>query len=167
MNKNILDIPKIKQIKNNFCGVAAACMFASLVGKNISQEEIVDYFGYPHRIAEYGVEYWEVTEVVQKLGLRFDFFGDLTLQDIKYSIDEGSPLLAVCFHEDIEREHFYVIKGYDIKKNKIFVNDPSDLKLNDFDYNFFKKIDTKRSLEISKAKPKSKKPSLISAEEFF
>ncbi len=143
MNKNVLDVPKIKQLPGDYCGVACLCMVFSYYGFEITQEELTGFFKEPEEIEFGGVYPREVVQVAKKCDFKAKAFRNLKLEDLIKSIDENVPLIARCkphWNVDDGGTHFYIVKGYDLKKEKIFVNDPAYLNKNKFSYEDFLKL---------------------------
>jgi len=141
MNKKILDIPKIKQLKN-YCGVASLCMISAYFGKNISQKEMADYFGF--EIEGAGVIEEEIQKVARELGFEANIFERLDMNSISYFIQKNSPIIATGKAYNnfgfIKARHAYLIKGYDLEKQILFINDSNDKRKNQFQYEIFKKL---------------------------
>ncbi|MBI5066203.1 C39 family peptidase [Candidatus Woesearchaeota archaeon] len=143
MSKKILDVPKIKQLPGEYCGVACLCMIFSYYGFEITQEELTGFFNEPEEIEYSGVYPKEVVRVARKCDFNAQALRNLCLEDLVKSIDNKTPLIVRCkSHWDFygNGTHFYIVKGYDLEKEKIFVNDPAHLNKSNFSYKEFLRL---------------------------
>ncbi|PIN80659.1 hypothetical protein COV11_03635 [Candidatus Woesearchaeota archaeon CG10_big_fil_rev_8_21_14_0_10_30_7] len=152
MNKKVLDVPKIKQLPGNFCGVASLSMILSYNGIKMPQEELADYFESSlEEITHQGVYYTEVMHAARELGFIAHPYHNLTLDHLIKFIDDDFPIIIRCkAHWNTSGRHFYVVKGYDKNNKKIIINDPAHLNKKQFDFEELKKLWVIKGIQSTK-----------------
>jgi len=115
-------------------------MLLAFIGIDRSQEDIVDAMGLdPLEVSKEGVHDDDLTYAAEILGLKGDIYYNLSLRDIQNFIDNGLPFIAPC-RSDRWGGHYFVIKGYETNPaERVFVNDPADLRRRKFPYRAFSK----------------------------
>ena len=137
MAQRILKVPNVKQ-KENHCGPACLSMILGFIGINISQEDIVDAMQLdPGEVSREGVRDEDLVFAAESLGFKGDIYYNLSLWDIRKFIDNGLPMIAPC-RSDRWAGHYFVVKGYETNpRERVFVNDPADLRRRKFPYQQF------------------------------
>ncbi|MCK4670304.1 MAG: C39 family peptidase [Nanoarchaeota archaeon] len=138
--KRILEVPNIRQRKMH-CGPATTAQVLDFLGFLFSQQEIIEAMGLtPLTVLKEGIEDKHIITAAEELGFRAEIFHRLSLDKIVKVIDYGLPIIAPCRSDRIA-DHYYVIRGYELNpRERVFVNDPGDLRRRRFEYDAFCKI---------------------------
>ena len=141
MAGKILDVPKIKQLRGEYCAVASLNMVLSYYGYEIAQKELANFFHDPECIKDEGVFYKDVAFAAGSLGFKAEEYYNFTLENIINCIDNGTPIIARGkSHTSPRCRHFRVIKGYETNPSYVYVNDPYYTRRNRFSYDTFRSL---------------------------
>ena len=125
-----LVVPRIQQVKSNWCWAAAAEMAGKYKysSSTRTQSNIVAYIKGSSTNNDTGsiFETANATEYVtyNNYGLSATWFIRWDFSKVKTSIDNGYPVIPLV--NDGNSGHYYVIRGYDSQTGEIAVNDPWD-----------------------------------------
>jgi ABC-type bacteriocin/lantibiotic exporter with double-glycine peptidase domain len=139
--KEVLAVPKIKQLPGGYCGVASLEMILAYHGLEIPQLELAEYFDEPDTIKEQGIWRQEIATAARKLGFLADSYYNMDLEKVIELINQGLPVIArVKSRKRKGLAHFICVKGYDTNESVIYYNDPGDLRRSKYSYEQFEKI---------------------------
>lgn len=146
MSKTILDVPKVKQLKN-YCGPASLSMVFAYYGLKLSQEEIAEEITeiWPHYvkkpIMESGLHTTHLTGYAREKGFSARRYKQCSLDRLINYLKKEVPTIALIDDfTDRDIGHFIVVKGYDLDKKLLYLNDPYDQRRTKASFKFFKKL---------------------------
>jgi len=146
MTKKILDVPKVKQLKNH-CGPASLSIVFAYYGLSMDQkkiaEEITDI--YPtykkNPIIKRGTDASHIVGYSRKKGFVAYRREKATIDDLIILIDKDiPPIVNTDYITERDAGHFSVITGYDLKKRKVYFNDPYNLRRSNFTFLLFETL---------------------------
>lgn len=146
--KRILDVPKVKQLKN-YCGPASLSMVFAYHGKHLTQEEIADEItatlrnGYYQRtpIRKNGIYANDLAVYAKNKDFEVRYYLNSSLEKLIELIDSNiPPIVGIDDVKDPNEGHFSVVKGYDFEKSLIYYNDPDNLRRSKLRLKQFKKL---------------------------
>ena len=120
--KKVLDVPKIKQLKNH-CGPASLAMVFQYYGLNVTQEEVAEYWGNEY-VSQAGVYYFTLVGCARHFGFSASAKEHFTLEEIIKTVDQGYPIIARVRVEGQIPKHLCVIHGYETSPSLLWINDP-------------------------------------------
>jgi len=133
--KKVLDVPKIKQLKNH-CGPASLAMVFQYHGLNITQEEVAEYWGREY-VSQAGVYYFTLVNCARHFGFSASAREHLTLEKVIKTIESVLPIIARVRVEGEISTHSCVIRGYERYPSILWINDPNKIsKKNELYKNF-------------------------------
>lgn len=130
MAKVVHDIPKIQQpLDSRLCGPVALAMITQFYGQKITPVDIAEMVCQPGYIAENGMSLENLVKAARLCNFQVDSREGFTLNEVKWYINRGVPLVAVVNSYKFPGDaHYIVIKGFETNPNKIYLNDPSNLE---------------------------------------
>jgi hypothetical protein len=135
MSRYILDVPYKSQndpdaqTENNDCGPACVAMILLTQGRSVATSDVYAASGVAQ---DRGLSFAEVTAAAAHFGLPLNTRIGMSLQDVRNTIDQGTPVVALVKYlylpdrqgQSTTGGHFVLVVGYDDDAGEIFVNDP-------------------------------------------
>lgn len=132
-NSKVLEFPLFRQTFGWDCGTTALNMVLAFYGHDENAEVIIRATGAK---PEAGTPIEGIKKAAKKYGLKFREDYNLSIDDLKKSIDDGKPVLIMIqawtrednpdWENEWDQGHYTVCIGYD--KNRLFFSDPANIK---------------------------------------
>jgi hypothetical protein len=135
MSSYILNVPYKSQndpdaqVQNNDCGPACIAMILLSQGQSVATADVYAASGAE---GDRALTFAEVTAAAAHYSLPLRAQVNMSLQDVRNSIDQGTPLIALVKYQYLpDRQgqsttggHFVIVVGYDDDAGEIVINDP-------------------------------------------
>ncbi|MBI5064885.1 C39 family peptidase [Candidatus Woesearchaeota archaeon] len=154
--KQILEVTRIKQEKEEYSGIAALCMVLNFYGTKTDQEDLASNF------LLNGAYDKELLKSATSQGFFAYSHKNASLDTIVSLLKQGIPAIAKTKGSS-KKPLYCVITGYDLDTKEVYFNDPSDLRRTKLNFENFQKTwtleDNKRGYKnfLVSVKPKKKK----------
>lgn len=116
-----LEIPYIKQKKDYTCGPASLGMVLSFLGHIKSQTKLTRAM---KTSKGKGTQNWSMINYARKEGLFVYVNDESTLDELKYYLALGFPVIVNYIEPSEDETHFSVVLGYSRLTGSIIMNDP-------------------------------------------
>ncbi len=118
--RKILNVNKVKQ-KKYHCGPASLSMVLQYLGCEKKQEEIAEEL--ERRIL--GFRDQDLINYARNYGFVAHPYSGFSIEGLLGLIDKTiAPIVRTKSLSDLECAHMLVVKGYDLEKKVLFINDP-------------------------------------------
>lgn len=130
-----LDIPYRQQVNEYMCGPATLQMVLAFFGKQSSQRKLRKLMkASPAELKNRGTANHKMVKAAQKAGFYVYVNEDSLIEELKYFIGLGYPVIVNYIEQSEDEGHFSVVTGFSSLTKNIILNDPwngSNLKISE------------------------------------
>ena len=120
-----LEVPFRKQVNEYMCGPATLQMVLAFFGEQLSQRKVRKLMSTsPRELKARGTDNHKMVRGIQKSGLYAYVNEDSTLEELKYLISLGHPIVISYIEPSDNEGHLAVVVGYGALLKEIILNDP-------------------------------------------
>lgn len=129
----MLSVPYIKQ-EPNYCGPASAAMILNYMGSNVTQDQIGSGL-----VDSTGTNPTELKDRVESFGYYLSVVS-CGFNNLLSLLDDGRPVIVRILNNTKDNGHYIVVKGYDMNKMLVYVNDPQNQSRGSINFSDFRAL---------------------------
>lgn len=120
-----LEVPFRKQVNDYMCGPAAMQMVLAFFGQQASQRKIRKLMSTsPKELKDRGTDNHKLVRGIQKAGLYAYVNEDSSLEELKFLLSQGHPIIVSYIEPSEDEGHIAVVIGFNSLLKQIILNDP-------------------------------------------